>query len=304
MKNLNKYEGIFPALYACYDDEGNISGERTKNLVKYLKDKGVQGLYVNGSSGECIYQSVAERKIVLESVMEVKDDLVIIAHVACNNTADSMELAKHAEELGVDAIAAIPPIYFHLPDHAMAAYWNNISKAAPSTDFIIYNIPQLAGVALSPSLFETMLQNPCVIGVKNSSISVQDIQQFKAIGKDQCVVFNGPDEHFVAGRIMGASGGIGGTYGAMPELFLAADKAFKEGDNEKAQAIQFAIDEIIYSFFKGKSNMYAFIKELLRRKGVEIGSVREPLPAFEPSEAVLVDHSEALIEAAIYKFCK
>ena len=66
--------------------------------------------------------------------------LTVIAHVACNNTADSMELAAHAESLGVDAIAAIPPIYFHLPEHAIAQYWNDISSAAPNTDFVIYNL--------------------------------------------------------------------------------------------------------------------------------------------------------------------
>lgn len=55
-----------------------------------------------------------------------------------------MELARHAESLGVDAIAAIPPIYFHLPEYAIADYWNAMSNAAPNTDFVIYNIPQLA----------------------------------------------------------------------------------------------------------------------------------------------------------------
>lgn len=147
--------------------------------------------------------------------------LTIIAHVACNNTKDSVELAAHAEKLGVDAIAAIPPIYFHLPDHAIADYWNDISAAAPHTDFVIYNIPQLAGVALSPSLFKKMRENPNVIGVKNSSMPVQDIQVFKALGGEDSIVFNGPDEQFVGGRLMGADGGIGGNLrrnaGAFPE---------------------------------------------------------------------------------------
>lgn len=71
----------------------------------------------------------------------------------------------------------------HLPDHAIADYWNDISAAAPHTDFVIYNIPQLAGVALSPSLFKKMRENPNVIGVKNSSMPVQDIQIFKALGR-------------------------------------------------------------------------------------------------------------------------
>ncbi|CIY87489.1 N-acetylneuraminate lyase [Streptococcus pneumoniae] len=94
-----------------------------------------------------------------------KGKLTIIAHVACNNTKDSMELARHAESLGVDAIATIPPIYFRLPEYSVAKYWNDISSAAPNTDYVIYNIPQLAGVALTPSLYTEMLKNPRVIGV-------------------------------------------------------------------------------------------------------------------------------------------
>ena len=153
MSDLKKYHGVIPAFYACYDEEGNISPERVRGLTRHLIGKGVNGLYVGGSSGECIYQGVEERKVVLENVMaEAKGKVVVIAHVACNNTADSQVLAAHAESLGVDAIASIPPIYFHLPEYGIAQYWNDISAAAPNTDFVIYNIPQLAGVALTTSI--------------------------------------------------------------------------------------------------------------------------------------------------------
>src|SRR5699024_7543285 len=160
MRNLDKYKGIIPAFYACYDEQGNISSERVQSLTKYFVEKGVKDEYVNGSSGECIYQSVDDRKIVIENVIKAAEGkLTVIAHVACNNTKDSQELAKHAESLGVDAIAAIPPIYFRLPEYSIAEYWNDISSAAPNTDFVIYNIPQLAGVALTASLFEEMRKN-------------------------------------------------------------------------------------------------------------------------------------------------
>ena len=92
-----------------------------QELTRHLVKKGVKGVYVGGSSGECIYQSVEERKIVLENVMAAAEGkLTVIAHVACNNTRDSVELARHAESVGVDAIASIPPIYFHLPVYAIA----------------------------------------------------------------------------------------------------------------------------------------------------------------------------------------
>lgn len=192
MRDFSKYQGVIPAFYACYDDLGAVSATKVRELTRYLIGKGVKGLYVGGSSGECIYQSVAERKLVLENVMaEVGGKLTVIAHVACNNTADSRELAAHAESLGVDAIASIPPIYFHLPEKDIAKYWNDISAAAPNTDFIIYNIPQLAGVALTLPLLDEMMKNPRVIGVKNSSMPVYDIIQFRSHG---AMVFNGPDE--------------------------------------------------------------------------------------------------------------
>ena len=207
MRDLNKYKGVIPAFYACYDEAGEISPDGVQALTKYFVRKGVKGVYVNGSSGECIYQNVEDKKIVLENVMKAAEGkLTVIAHVACNNTKDSMELARHAESLGADAIAAIPPIYFRLPEYAIAKYWNDISAAAPNTDFVIYNIPQLAGVALTAGLFAEMRKNPNVIGVKNSSMPVQDIQMFKAQAGEDYVIFNGPDEQFISGRVIGEIG--------------------------------------------------------------------------------------------------
>ena len=300
MKNLDKYKGVIPAFYACYDKEGNISPEGVQALTRYFVEKGVKGVYVNGSSGECIYQSVEDRKIVLENVMKAAEGkLTVIAHVACNNTKDSMELARHAESLGVDAIAASPPIYFHLPEYAIAQYWNDISLAAPNTDFVIYNIPQLAGVALTMGLFAEMRKNPRVIGVKNSSMPVQDIQMFKQAAGEDYIVFNGPDEQFISGRVIGAEGAIGGTYGVMPELFLKMDEYVKAGDMEKAREIQYAVDAIIYKMCSGHGNMYGVIKAILKiNEGLELGGVREPLPALIESDMAIVEEAAKMIRDA------
>lgn len=301
-QELNKYRGIFPAFYACYDENGAVSAERTRALTEYFIGKGVTGLYVGGSSGECIYQSVAERKLVLENVMAAsKGKLVIIAHVACNNTADSMELATHAESLGVDAIAAIPPIYFHLPDRAIAKYWNDISSAAPNTDFVIYNIPQLAGVALSGGLLRTMLQNPKVIGVKNSSMPVQDIEMWRDEG---AIVFNGPDEQLLSGLAAGAVGGIGGTYGAMPELYLKIFELFHEGKIAEAREIQDGCCQVIYKMCSGQGNMYGIIKGILRELGgPDIGGVRAPLYEVQESDLPIIREAAEMIRKLIAKAC-
>lgn len=299
---MKKYQGIFPAFFACYDESGAISPSRVREFTQYLIDKGVTGLYVGGSSGECIYQSVAERKLLLENVMEVaKGRIVIIAHVACNNTSDSRELAAHAESLGVDAIAAIPPIYFHLPPYAIAKYWNDISDAAPNTDFIIYNIPQLAGVSLSSALLREMLKNPRVIGVKNSSMPVQDIEMWRDEG---AIVFNGPDEQLLSGLAAGAVGGIGGTYAAMPELYLAIYRLFGEGQIARAREIQDACCHMIYKMCSCKGNMYAVIKAILREQGgPDVGSVRAPLYELQSEDMPVVKELAEEISALVRKYC-
>lgn len=300
MRDLSKYKGVIPAFYACYDENGNISPEGVQSLTRYFVEKGVKGVYVNGSSGECIYQSVEDRKIVLENVMKAADGkLTVINHVACNNTKDSMELAKHAQSLGVDAIAAIPPIYFRLPEHAIAKYWNDISSAAPDTDFVIYNIPQLAGVALTMGLFAEMRKNPKVIGVKNSSMPVQDIQMFKQAAGEDYIVFNGPDEQFISGLAIGAEGGIGGTYGAMPELFLKLADLMKANDLETARKLQYTVNEIIYKLCSGHGNMYGIIKAVLKRnEGLELGGVRAPLASLiESDEAVVKEAAQMILDA-------
>lgn len=306
MRNLDKYKGVIPAFYACYDEEGNISPEGVQALTRYFVEKGVKGVYVNGSSGECIYQSVEDKKTVLENVMEAaKGELTVIAHVACNNTKDSMELARHAQSVGADAIAAIPPIYFRLPEHAIAQYWNDISSAAPDTDFVIYNIPQLAGVALTMDLFAEMRKNPRVIGVKNSSMPVQDIQMFKAAAGDDYVIFNGPDEQFISGRIIGAEGAIGGTYGAMPELFLQMDECVKAGDMDKAREIQYAVNSIIYKMCSGRGNMYGVIKEILKiNENLTLGGVRKPLPGVTESDREIIYEAARMIRDAKEKYVK
>ena len=201
------------------------------------------------------------------------------------------------------AIASIPPIYFHLPPYGIAQYWNDISAAAPNTDFIIYNIPQLAGVALSIPLLQEMKKNPRVIGVKNSSMPTQDIQMWKDEGGADFVVMNGPDEQFISGLAMGATGGIGGTYAVMPELFLKVYDLYQAGEMKLAAEIQNEICRIIYKMCSAHGNLYAVMKAILKKHGMDIGSVRKPLPALVDSDLAVVDEASAMIDAAIAKYC-
>ena len=133
------------------------------------------------------------------------------------------------------------------PEHAIATYWNDISSDAPNTDFMIYNIPQLAG-----------------------------------------------------GIALGSEGGIGGTYGAMTELYLAIYNETIAGNRDKALKLQLKANEIIKELCSCTGNMYAVIKEVLRiREGVDIGGVRKPLAAITSDDTekikICVNHIDEAI---------
>lgn len=149
-------------------------------------------------------------------------------------------------------------------------------------------------------LFAKMLENPRVAGVKNSSMPVQDIQMFKAAGGENFVVFNGPDEQFVGGRAIGADGGIGGTYAVMPELFLKMESLLRAGRLKDACDLQYMVNSIIYSMCACHGNMYAVMKEILRRReNLDIGTVRAPLPDITPDDSDQIEKTVALIDQAI-----
>ena len=299
---VEKFKWIFPAFYACYDEEGGISESRTKQFADYLVSKGIQGLYVGGSSGECIYQSLEERKETLRYVAEqVGHRITLIAHVGAPSTRDSIELAKYAEQLGYDALSAIPPIYFVLPEDSIYHYWTDILEST-ALPFIIYNIPQTTGYNLSIQLLNRMVQHEKVIGIKNSSMPVMDIERFKAASPSDFILFNGPDEQFVAGRLMGADGGIGGTYAVMVELFLKADEFISTGDVSRARQIQTDINGIITALCSLNGSMYSAIKEVLKKRQMDIGSVRKPLQPVTGADLQKVDDIKAMIDQAMARY--
>lgn len=277
MYDLEKFKGVFPAFPACYDDTGHISVERTKMLAEYCLQRGAKGVYLTGSSGEFVYQTVEERKQIIRAVTEaVGGRMTVIAHVGACATDDAVELARYAAECGVDAISSVPPYYFAQPEYGVMEYWNAMIDAA-KIPFILYNIPGTTGVSISFEVFRKMLENPYVIGIKNTSLPVMDILQFKECGGDRCVVFNGPDEQFVAGRLMGADSGIGSTYLVMLDLYLQADRFIRGGDYVQAAQIQKFLTNTTLEILSLHGHLLSGLKHLLRLQGMEIGEVRRPL---------------------------
>lgn len=276
MYNLDKFRGVFVALNSIFDENDNIDLVETKKLVQIYKSKGIKGVYACGSTGEGFLLSVEERMQLAEAVKEAAgDDFTVIVHVGCASTKESIKLAKHCQSIGVDAVSAVPSVYYRLPAASVEKHWNGIID---STDlpFIIYNIPQLTGFNLPYDLFERMANNPKVIGIKNSEEPVFGMERFRTIAGDDFVIFNGSDEQFLGGRLMGADAGIGGTYGTMPELFVKLDELVNNNKIEEAKALQFKINDVVFDLLSCAS-LYGAAKQVISlRFNVKAGQPRSP----------------------------
>ena len=295
--DVSKFKHVTVALNTPFTSDGSVDVNAVKAVSRYFRDKGIKQMYVCGSTGEGFLLDTEERKLVAETVVnEVGQDMNIIVHVGCPDTRHSCELAAHAEKIGAVATSAVPCVYYHLGEESVYRHWTAITEAA-DLPFFIYNIPQLTSFNLSMNLFNRMLENPRVAGIKCSSDPAQDILRFKQAGGKDFIVFNGPDEQYAAGRLLGADAGIGGTYGAMPELYMKIDELIDRGEWEKAAQVQNLVTPLIYRLCSFPS-MHGAVKGIISLDGCPMGDPRLPfLPvALDDPKLVQLYHD---IKAAI-----
>ena len=273
--DVNKFKQVTVALNTPFQPDGIVDLKAVSAVVNYFYNKGIRQMYVCGSTGEGFLLDTQERMAVTETVVEeAAGRMNIIVHVGCPDTRHSEELARHAEKAGADATSAVPCVYYRMGEERVFQHWTKITEAA-DLPFFIYNIPQLTGFNLSMDLFRRMLENEKVAGIKCSSDPAQDILRFKLAGGEDFLVFNGPDEQFIAGRLMGADAGIGGTYGAMPELYLKMDDLVNRGEWKKAHMVQNLVTPLIYRLCSFAS-MHGAVKGIISLDGCPMGNPRLP----------------------------
>lgn len=282
---MNKFHGIFPALLTPFDKNGEINYSALKKLVRFNLDKGVNGFYVCGSTSEAFLMSMDERKKVLETVLEENaGQAAIIAHVGQIGEGQAVELAKHAKEAGADAVSSVPPFYYGFTFDEIKSYYNGIADAG--LPVFIYNFAAAGGVKLTVDNIRDFLSDPRFMGVKHTSSDFFMLERLKAFRED-AVIFNGFDEMFLCGLIMGADGAIGSTYNFMAEKFIKIEALFRAGDIAGAQAEQRKANNIIeilcrYGVMPGA-------KVICNYLGVDTGICRKPFSELtgEKAEKVL-----------------
>src|SRR5262245_22937557 len=273
---MSMIHGILPALLTPMDDDGvAINHTSLRRLVDYHIQSGVSGFFVCGGTGEGLLLAPEERQAVLETVVDAaRGRAKLIAHVGALDTGTAQRLAAHAVKLGVDAVAAVPPVYFRVDGDALYAHYQLIADAAGGTPVYLYNIPSATGVEITAPVMEKLIAIPSVRGIKYSSYNLFDMRNIIELAPGQINVLSGFDEICLAALSMGAHGAIGSTYNIMPATFAALYQAVQSGDLATAQELQFRANQVIKALLTAP--LFGGLKAILSARGYACGAPRRP----------------------------
>lgn len=281
--DIKDLKGVIPAVLTVFDKEENIDEAGMRQLVSHLINKGVNGLYLTGSTGEGFTMTGEERKRIVEIVMDENAGRVpVIVHVGAIGTRNSIDLAKHAEEVGADAISSVPPFYWKFNENQIVKYYEEIAKAC-NLPMIVYNVPLVGLLGMNAIKRLAAIDN--VKGIKYTALSHYEITQIKDEVGEDFLVYSGSDEMAMSGLLAGADGIMGSFFNIMPDLFINIYNAIQNKDLDEAQRLQRQAVEIIMFALKVPS-FYAGMKVVLRAIGVNAGYCRSPFENLTPEEEI------------------
>lgn len=292
--SLEQICGAMPALITPYDEQGMVNVPMIRRLVTYHIEQGANGFFVCGSTGEGLFLTPDERKLVARTVIEtVAGQVPVIVHVGAVSTMESAALAADARQAGAAAVSSIPPVYYKVGLAGMLQHIRGIAEAAELPTFY-YHIPSLTGVYLTADeLVDAFTSVPGVAGFKFTDSDMFFLWSVLDTAQGRLRVFNGSDQMLYHGLCTGAIGGIGSTYNYQMKTIAGVYKAFVAGDLVRAQELQWKANAVIKVLFRNGANL-ACEKAIMRLIGFDTGMPRSPMVAFAPEN---VDRLRQQLEA-------
>lgn len=279
MTTEHQYTGLIAAVFSPMQADGRLNLNAVPSIADGLIEAGVKGFFVCGSTGEGALLSGSERRDMAAAyVAATRGRVPVIIHVGHNSLAEARQLAWHAQEIGADAIAAVPPNYFR-PDSAqgLVGCFSELCSDTPDLPFFYYHIPSLTGVNISVVDFLTRAADhlPSLIGLKYTAPTVDEFQECLAFDGGRYTVLFGRDEMLLSGLCVGAQGGVGSTYNFAAPLYNRIIKAFNGGDIARARELQAQSIQMIRIMVR-YGGVPAF-KAVMGLIGLDCGPTRRPL---------------------------
>jgi dihydrodipicolinate synthase/N-acetylneuraminate lyase len=281
-----KLHGIYVPNVMPLHADGRINETELRQHIRWLAEKGVTGIYANGSTGEFTRFTAEEHRRTIEIVAEESAGRLGIIAGAVEATPElTLDACEAYAKLGCDAVSLCPPVYFRPGQEALREHFIRLADRSP-IPILLYNIPAFA-VLLAPDTICELARHPQIIGLKDSTrdlagflTMMQDIRAFRP----DFVFFTGTEEILLPALLMGAAGGTIATAGCLPEAILGLHQAWQRGDVDGARRLQLALLPVIKLMFS--LDFPLGFRAAVELRGFDIGPCRQSLSAAQEKAVV------------------
>lgn len=286
---IQKINGIIAAAHTPMHEDFSVNYSVVPSQYELLKNSGLAGVFICGTTGEGLSLSIDERLELAETWKKCigsDTSFKLIIHVGHNSLRDIITLASHAQSIGADAISSMAPTFFKVDSvETLVDFCANISSSAPSLPFYYYHIPGMTGVNFPmfdflECAFDKIGQ---LAGIKYTDQNLMDFRRCIEFKNNRYDMLWGVDEVLLSALAMGAKGGVGSTYNFIPSLYLEIIHAFENNDLQKAIELQSLSIDMISRFNKYHGSVSA-TKAVMKMSGVDCGPCRPPLCSLSNQE--------------------
>ena len=274
-----KIQGIYTPNIVPFRSDGAINEPELRRMTSWLIDKGIHGLYPNGSTGEFIRLSFEERlRVVQIMASETRGRVPILAGAAEANIDLVLQACAAYADLGCAAVSITGPYYYKVSQESIEHFFREIAARSP-IDILLYNIPQFSNEISLPVVQRLALDCPRIIGIKDSSRDFPRFCTMLAQIKPQrpdFVCFSGTEEILFPSLMMGGDGGTIASSGVIPEVILKIYQDFQAGNYAECRRVQLKIQELIATMFAA-GNVPEGFRAAVALRGFDPGPPRYPL---------------------------
>ena len=286
-------------------DELDVAG--LEKLIEHILAGGVNGLFILGTTGEGPSLSYRLRRELIERVCkQVKHRVPVLVGITDTSFVESVNIARASAEFGADAVVLAPPYYLPEAQPELQEYLDHLVPEL-SLPLYIYNMPALTKVHIELDTVRRAIDNPRIIGLKDSS---GDLNYFKGAAdlikqhRPDWPLLCGPEEKLLATLQLGGNGGVSGGANLFPKLYVKVVEAYRAGNLARAEELQKQIHRVSDSFYRiGKysSSIIKGIKCVANTMGICNDFMAEPFHKFRAEERALVKARLEEIQAEIAK---
>lgn len=266
---------LYVASITPFQENGAINEAAAVRLWERNMSEGADGFFIGGSSGECFLLTREERVRSFELASGYVNRTEIFAHVGAISTEEAVFYTKQARDMGIQHIAATPPLYFGFSEKEIAGYYYDIAAAA-GRPVLYYHIPSSTHRELSvnhPEI-QALLKSGAIGAVKHTSLNLLEMERMRNVNPDiQC--FGGFESCMVAFLAFGCEGFIGSSFNFMLPQFKQLMELYLEGKEAEARSLQSRCNNILEVLLK--NGLCANLKYIISRQGIPAGTVRKPM---------------------------